>query len=385
MRETVASVQDKDRAALPGWVVACADASDSALPYRFPGQPGERQDRSTGESPEQVLHAVAGDLSGQLACHVGWSSRLGKALVFRAWPLRSLHVVGGTPMAGALRELIASGAAPGWELHPVPGGRTALHALAAPLYRLTGQQRFYNLLDREGFAWAEEVAATPDACLLSLRNSGPRFIATVRQALSELGLDDISAGPGGARESQHPRLTSPPPAVPAELATTLQFVARWAIAEHGASSVGDLLTLAPGITGLPADVARSWDQICQVTLQALTGTARADRDLAQLAGRLLGEVADDRRRLILTCRTFAPQRRTYDSLAAELGISRERVRQLETSALEQLARAAVDDPYAPLRWRAASAGRPGTAPAGEIPGAPPWMGRLLAWLADKTA
>ena len=67
------------------------------------------------------------------------------------------------------------------------------------------------------------------------------------------------------------------------------------------------------------------------------------------------EVADDRRRLILTCRTFAPQRRTYGSLAAELGVSRERVRQLETSALEQLAQAAMDDLYAPLRWRAASA------------------------------
>ena len=118
--------------------------------------------------------------------------RLGRALVFRAWPLRSLHVAGGTPMAEALRELIAAGAAPGWELHPVPGGRTALHVLAAPLFRLSGQQRFYNLLDRAGFAWAEEVAATPDACLLELRNSGPKFIAAVRQALSELGIDGAS-------------------------------------------------------------------------------------------------------------------------------------------------------------------------------------------------
>ena len=96
-------------------------------------------------------------------------------------------------------------------------------------------------------------------------------------------------------------------------------------------------------------------------------------------------MADDRRRLILTSRTFAPRRRTYDSLAAEFGVSRGRVRQLETSALQQLAQAATQDLYAPLRWRAASAARAGAAPMAEVPGAPPWMGRLLSWLAEKTA
>jgi hypothetical protein len=158
-------VQDKDRASLPGRHTARASAGEFALPSRSPGQPREQEGHGVSESPEHVLKTVVGDLSRQLSCDVGWNSRLGRALVFRAWPLRSLHVVGGTPMAEALRGLIAAGAAPGWELHPVPGGRTALHVLAAPLYRLSGQQRFYNLLDRAGFAWAEEVAATPDVCL----------------------------------------------------------------------------------------------------------------------------------------------------------------------------------------------------------------------------
>ena len=286
---------------------------------------------------------VVSDLSRQLTCHVGWNSPLGKALVFRAWPLRSLHVVGDTPMAGALRGLIAAGAALGWELHPVPGGRTALHVLAAPLYRLSGQQGFYNLLDRAGFAWAEEVAATPEVCLLELRNSGPKFIAAVRRAVSELGIDGASVSPEGTGQRRDPGQASSPPAVPAEVARALHLVARWAVAERGASTFGDLLTLAPGIAELPPEVARSWDRIGQLGLQALTGTAPAGRGLPELAGRLLGEVADDRRRLILTCRTFAAQRRTYDSLAAEFGVSRGRVRQPETSALQQLAHAAAED------------------------------------------
>jgi hypothetical protein len=362
---------------------AHAGAGESAWPPTFPGQPGEQEDHDVGESPEQVLHAVVGDLSHQLTCDVGWNSRLGKALVFRAWPLRSLHVVGGTPMAEALRGLIAAGAAPGWELHPVPGGRTALHVLAGPLYRLSGQQRFYNVLDRAGFAWAEEVTATPDECLLGLRNSGPKFLGVVRRALSELGIDGTSGSPEDAGERQDPGHA--PPVLPAEVARALQLAARWAAAERDASAVGDLLTLAPGIAELPPDVARGWDRVRQLDLHSLTGTASSGDDLPRLAGRLLGEVADDRRRLILISRTFAPQRRTYDSLAAELSVSRGRVRQLETSALQQLAHAALEDLYAPLRWRAASAARTGGTPTAGIPGAPPWMGQLLAWLADKTA
>ncbi len=230
----------------------------------------------------------------------------------------------------------------------MPAGRTPLHVLAGPLHRLSGSNRFYNLLEREGFAYVEEVAATPDGCLLELRNSGMKFIAAVRQVLADLEPGGASAtsgsrpGPGGAGQAAGG--PAPPAGMPADAAMALQVVAAWAIAERGAQELGDLLTFAPGLGDLPPDVARSWDRIRQ-----------------------------------------APGRRTYDSLAAELGVGRERVRQLETSALQQLARAAAHDRYRPLRWRAASATQPGsTNPAAVIPGAPPWMGKLLSWLAGTS-
>jgi hypothetical protein len=149
------------------------------------------------ESAEQALQETIRYLSAspaKLSCCAGLrSGELGGALVFRTRP-RSFLIIGATEMAAELRRLTSAGAAPGWDLHPVPDGHTPLHALAAPLLRLSGSNRYYNLLDRFGFAYVEEVAAAPDICLLGLRNAGVRFLAVVRQATSEL--DPAPAAPG---------------------------------------------------------------------------------------------------------------------------------------------------------------------------------------------
>jgi hypothetical protein len=363
--------------------MAGADTTAAAPRSRPPGSsdtgPAERQLRI-------VISALAGPR--EVSVVAGWDEEpLGRALVFRLWPARVLHVVGDSPLAGEFRRLIAAGAVPGWDLHPVPAGRTPLHVLAGPLHRLSGSDRFYNLLERSGFASVEEVAAMPEGCWSGLRNCGTRFIAAVRQVLAGLPPGDAQAttgilpGSGGAAGCGGPVT---PAGLPADAARALQVMAAWAVAEHGARTLADLLTLACDIEDLPPDVARSWDGLGQLGLEPLAGTALADGDLPRLACDLLGEV-EGRRRLILTSRTFAPARRTYDSLAAEFGVGRERVRQLETSALQQLARAAAHDLYRPLRWRAASAARPGGARGAAIPGAPPWMGRMLSWLAGQPA
>ncbi len=267
---------------------------------------------------------------------------LGRVLVFRPSPARSLHVVGQSPLAEEFRRLIAAGAVPGWNLHRVPQGRTPLDVIAAPLLRRTGSMRCYKLLDRQGFAYVEEVAATPDECLLELRNSGPRLIAAVRAVISELGPADNgtattaaghAGGPGRVLADTSAVLRRAPPPPCRSL-------------RHRPSEPGGHVT--------------------------------------RLAAQLLGET-DERRRLILASRTFAPERQTYDSPARELGISRERVRQLEESALTQLARAARQAGYALLRWQAAAATRSRAAVPAEAADTPPWMAKLLLWLACKIA
>jgi hypothetical protein len=334
------------------------------------------------ESPQDALRSAVREFSaGQLTCQARLrSGELGEAVVFRAWPARSLHVAGASPLADELRKLVTAGHAPGWELHPVPGGRTALHALAVPLHRMSGSRRFFNLLDRSGFAFVEEVAATPDECLLDLRNGGPRFLAAVRQAISGLGLS--AAAPAGSTDpvGQERGLPSSPVLTPGSL-QALQVVAAWAVSEQGARIAADLIPLVAA-QDLPSDVAVAWDHVRQFDLRLIAGQLLPANGLAGLARELLAEV-DQRRQLIVTTRTFAPPpRRTYDSLAADLGVTRERVRQLETDALGKLALAAIDSRYALLRWR--SVARPARNDRVHvIKDVPPWMEQLLAWLADK--
>ncbi len=298
--------------------------------------------------------------------------------MFRPWPARSLHVVGESPLAEEFRRLVATGAVPGWRLHPVPPGRTPLDALASPLLRRTGSMHFYNILERNRFAYVEEVAATPDEGLLELRNSGPRLITAVRAVISELTPEDSTASPSGAGAVRGRAAASP--ALPPDILAALRVIAAWGIAERGACALGDLLILAPAATGMPPDVTRCWDRLARLSLRPLVGSAVSDGHVGRLAGELLGEL-DERRRLILTSHTFASNKRSYDSLARELGISRERVRQLERDALNRLARAARHDRYAPLRWRAASAAENEAALPALADLAPHWMAKLLHWLA----
>ncbi|MGH3188907.1 MAG: hypothetical protein ACRDPY_09930 [Streptosporangiaceae bacterium] len=264
-------------------------------------------------------------------------------------------------------------------LHAVDGGRTPLQEIAMPLLALTGQERFYNILDRAGFGYVEEVTATPDTCLLELRNIGPKLIATVRYVIASLD----SGGTGAQADADGRDLAAgamQPTPVP-EVTSSLRTVAAWAQAERGARTLGEVLALADGIVGLPPDVARAWELIAGTSLRSLAGPPD-EKDLPGLAEELLGRV-EQRRRLILTDRTLAPRRRTYASLAAELGITSTRVRELEQSACQQLTLAAAGSRYAPLRRRALTAVTSTTRTPDPPPGSPPWMDGLLAWLAQR--
>jgi hypothetical protein len=242
---------------------ALADEPDSLRPWPL-----------DGESALAGLRSLAREFSSPrqpLWCPASLRSiPSGKVPVFRVRPGQSMHVVGVSPLAAELRNLLMAGAEPGWELHPVPGGRTPLHTLAAPLRHLSGNGRFYNLLDRSGFVYVEEVAATPDECLMDLRNGGPGFVAAVRQVISELKPGGAFPADGTASDDREPGAL-PPPALSSATLRALKVVAAWAVSEQGARTAGDLIAAVSRARELPPDVAAAWNHIRQLELQQVVG------------------------------------------------------------------------------------------------------------------
>jgi hypothetical protein len=253
-----------------GWLLG--DAPDGSLPRPW-----------GSDSALDALHSLAREFSSPrqpLWCPVSLrSGASGKAQVFRVRPGQSMHVVGASPLAAELRRLLTAGAEPGWELHPVPGDRSPLQVLAGPLRRLSGNGRFFNLLDRSGFAYVEEVTATPDECLTDLGNGGPGLVAAVRQVVGELAPGTASPADAMAPDGREPG-TGPLPALSSATLWALKVVAAWAVTERGACTPRDLIAAVARTRELPPDVAAAWNHIRQLDLRQVLGSGMGDDHLA---------------------------------------------------------------------------------------------------------
>lgn len=340
------------------------DASDRSRAERereWDRKRDEQARRCRGDSAGQVLVAVI----RRLTANPGewWATGLtgesgAEAHVYRTSRPQRLLVVGENALADGLRELLASGAAAGWELFRIPDARTPLYELEAILRPISGV-RYVHILRRADFSFVEEVAALPEECLRDFHGVGDKFVATVRTALAVLDPDACRARvlPGDRKAIGD----QPPPAVPDWLAdqafmAAFAKVARWAASERGAGRLGDMLLLAAEPGDLPGEVAAAWDRVSRRPL-SLLGAAAGDVDLDSLAETLLGKLRDVHR-TVLTARTFSSSPCSPESLAAGLGLDPGQAEGMEKTALRDLTQAVAGDQFAPLRWRAES-GRAG--------------------------
>jgi hypothetical protein len=187
--------------------------------------------------------------------------------------------------------------------------------------------------------------------LLNIRMLGRGSVRVITEAaawrIAALAVGKVT-GSFMVADSGRPRSALLPPG---SVAIPLHALAAWAIAERGITTVGELLALVPDARSLPAEIASEWEQARELDLRQLAGGPSTLPYLPGLLRELLADL-EERRREILTRRTFAHHPQTLDALTGEFGVSRERVRQLESSALVQIGVAVTADKYAPLRWQA---------------------------------
>lgn len=136
----------------------------------------------------------------------------------------------------------------------------------------------------------------------------------------------------------------------------LQLIAAWGFGELGLDTVGEALNALPSQEEVPSEISEAWERLSLASTRQLSGELAARYNLDAAVKRVLA--FDARIASILVGRVYETgRRRTLDELGGALGVTRERVRQIENGAREEIARRLDDPTNAVVRRAAARLGR----------------------------
>ena len=129
----------------------------------------------------------------------------------------------------------------------------------------------------------------------------------------------------------------------------MQKLAAWGLAQNEAMTLGEVLDLATSGDRVPDDVA---DAAALVRVLPLREVAVADPpSFATLLRELLDELSDVQQK-VLRRRIFTTSPVTLDTVGTELGVTRERVRQIQIGAEKRIEVLFAASRFAPVRWAA---------------------------------
>lgn len=179
-----------------------------------------------------------------------------------------------------------------------------------------------------------QILAAPSAGQLTVR----RILAVAEARNSEPALRSVEAASGQALGLD-------------KAAPALAMIVEWAVDTRGARTLEEILDLSPSLGWIPGEVREPFNYLAGMGVGELADPERLvpSPGLPEAFLRSIGERSDVlvRRRI---CRDRRPKLR---ELGDELGVTRERVRQLEAGALTQASKLIATDEFRHLRWRAA--------------------------------
>lgn len=229
-----------------------------------------------------------------------------------------------------------------WERERV--GCTTLAGLTPTISRLADRRidaaevstRLYNLMSRhEALTWSA-LAALSMREVVEWRNAGRlTIIELVKLCVSHalfLAKGSDPGSPSGAKiagylEAQWAN---------ADLLDAISEIMAWAAIEHDARSVPDAFEIVRRADDLPEAVRAKWSVLSALDTESFIEAHRSKYDPTITARSVIEEISP-RSLQILARRAFALRdRATLDVLGKELGVRRERIRQLEVKTVEAL-------------------------------------------------
>jgi len=218
------------------------------------------------------------------------------------------------------------------QLFPTAGTGVSLDTLGLP-------PRGLNMFTRRGYRTVEDIAGLSVEEILDWRNFGAATVSTVLEILADQAVADAVAPELGTEDEKVLRASgteinaqdSTEPVVDASTIDDLRVVAEWLALVGLADS--PLLTQTLPI-GTPQNVVRARKRLEVLTSVGVLGAEGAP-DAASVLDRSIRKL-DDRAVGILRDRMFADSPLTLDAIGSQLGVTRERVRQIESKARSAL-------------------------------------------------
>lgn len=215
--------------------------------------------------------------------------------------------------------------------------------------------RLRNLLLRDGLTTWDRLAALSPAEILDRRNAGQgsldEVLGYVLDVARRLGpLTDGGAPPAGPSIASAQMLM---PLVVGASRLDLQLIATWSIRTYGATVVSDVLNPKVPLQALqvmPVEVREAWERLAAVPLADY-----AQPDLLRVTIRELLEGLDQclngaERHVVATRLLALEAAPTLEELGRDLGLTRERVRQIQAKARSKLELQLASPALAPLAW-----------------------------------
>lgn len=198
--------------------------------------------------------------------------------------------------------------------------------------------RARNALSRFGYYTASDLQGLELADLLDLPQVGIGTVDSIIQALADAAASEVipvlATKLDLESEHDHNKATCQDHLTPqvAPIVHDLRIIARWQ-ATLGTTAVPLLSTDLP--PGSPPEVIKARQRLELISAEDVLAGEEAGHDVAAILKRTIGAF-ESRVQQILARRFFADQPETLDELGRSLGVTRERVRQIEGKARAEL-------------------------------------------------
>lgn len=238
----------------------------------------------------------------------------------------------------------------------LPGLRDSTAPIPSHLLRT----RTRNLLERNNIATWADLARRSVADLHCLYGAGAQTVlGLARLAVATAGNQETADCPAGdAPEARHDesllRHRKPVDPAVARITDGLRTLAAWALRERSLDEFRGLVQPAAGLH-LPQPVGSLWDTLAGQRLEDVADRDLVNADVVELSTAMLDRFAGPKR-VILERRLLSLTPATLDQVGQQVGLTRERVRQLQTKLVAQLTDSLAERQFLPLIWRGADLG-----------------------------